>query len=337
LENEVSQADGGAGGFLAEQLEQSGPFRYVGYGGVEFPGDERRAQTYMSRRFETTIQALLVNGRPMFLELYDVQGYNPLQLARYAEFVTALNGVGQDYHLAYLLPSGVGSPLLDLLGVRYVLVDATIPPDREDIVALTAGRKEVFRTPSVAVFEKEVPPPHTWIVHDVREVNHGEALPLLIEGDLNPYETGLVEAPAPADEFGEPATGESARITRYEPDAITIETATASPGLLIVSEVYEKGWRAYVEGERVDVLPTDHALRGVRIPAGVHTVEMRYEPQSLRFGLPISIITAVSMLATFVYAGTSQIRQFRRGYSNNPPAPRSRIADRRPRRPSRSV
>jgi hypothetical protein len=248
----------------------------------------------------------------MFLELYDIQGYNPLQLARYAEFVTALNGESQNYHRAYLLPTGVQSPLLDLLGVRYVLVDATIPPDREDIVALTAGRKEVFRTPSVVVFESENPPPYTWIVHDVREVKQDEALPLLTEGDLDPYKTALVEAPAPIEALDKPSNGETARITRYEPDAITLETTAASDGLLVVSEMYEKGWHAYVEGKRVDVLPTDHALRGVPIPAGVHTVEMRYEPLSLRVGLPISIITAIAMLAIFAHAAWSGARSHRR-------------------------
>jgi uncharacterized membrane protein YfhO len=68
------------------------------------------------------------------------------------------------------------------------------------------------------------------------------------------------------------------------------------------------------------VLPTDHALRGVRIPAGVHTVEMRYEPLSLRVGLPISIVTAVAMLSIFAHAAWSLARSYRRQapYSSSP-------------------
>ena len=69
---------------------------------------------------------------------------------------------------------------------------------------------------------------------------------------------------------------------------MTIRTETAAPGFLVVSEVYEQGWRGYVDGEPVEVLPTNHALRGVAVPAGEHEVELRYEPRSLRLGLWIS-------------------------------------------------
>ncbi len=46
-----------------------------------YPGDEARRESYMERRFDPAISALLVNGRPIYLGLYDIQGYNPLHLA----------------------------------------------------------------------------------------------------------------------------------------------------------------------------------------------------------------------------------------------------------------
>jgi len=303
-----------AAGFLQGQAATTGPFRYVGYGGILYPGDQQRQASYMARRFEPPVQAILVNGRPIMLGLSTIQGYNPLQLARYAEFLTALNGMPQDYHLAYLAHTGVRSPLLDLLSVRYVLVDATLPPDRDDVVGLTIGRREVFRTPLVVVYESVSPPPHAWIVHDVRVVEYGGALPLLTAGAIDPYQTALVEGPLP-DVTPPPAgVAESARMTRYEPDAVSIVTTAASPGLLVISEVYERGWRAYVDGARVDVLPTHHALRGVPIPAGEHTVEMRYEPLALRVGLPISVLTAAAMVLILAAAGVNGLRG--RGVSN---------------------
>jgi hypothetical protein len=308
LANEVSEDDnGGAGDFLANQLVAQGPFRFVGYGGTGFPGDKQRGGSYMSRRFEPTVQSILVNGRPMFLHLQDIQGYDPLQLDRYVEFVKALNGASTDYHIAYLLPTGVRSPLLDLLAVRYVVVDATIPPDRDDVVGLTAGRREVFRTPRVVVYESISPPPYAWIVHDVRSVKPGEALPLLAEGSIDPYRSAFVEGTLPAVSTAASNPEESARVTHYKPDEIAIRTEASSAGLLVVSEVYEKGWRAYVDGDRAELLPTDHALRGVPIPSGAHTVEMRYEPPSLRFGLPISLLTAAAMLAIFAHAAWIQV------------------------------
>ena len=256
---------GGAGEFLRERLAAAGPFRYVGYGGTGHPDDPPRQGSYVSRRFEPTVQALLVNGRPMVLGLYEVQGYNPTQLARYAEFVAAANGWRQNYHFAYLFPGGTGSPLLDLLDVRYVLLDASLPRDREDVTRLTAGKAEVFRTDLVAVYEAERPPPHAWIVHDVQAVARGEALPLLASRTVDPYRTALVEGAVP--EVAPPASGEdeSARVTRYEPEAVTIAAMATAPGLLVVSEVYAAGL-ARLRRRRAGADPAD-APRPARGPA----------------------------------------------------------------------
>jgi hypothetical protein len=263
----------------------------------------------MGRRFEPSIQALLVNGRPIYLGLYDIQGYNPLHLKRYDEFMTALNGASQDYHTAFLLPSGLRSPLLDLLDVRYVVLDADLPADRDDVLTLDAEAREVFRTPEVILYERDSNLPHAWIVHDVRAVTRGEALPLLSSGSVDPYQTALVEGTPPETAAPGDTATESARVTAYEPDRMTIATQAAAPGLLVVSEVYESGWRAYVDGAEVTILPTDHALRGIPLPTGEHTVELHYDPLSLRLGLWTSGIGTAAMLITFVVAGWSWFMQ----------------------------
>ncbi len=219
--------------------------------------------------------------------------------------MTALNGAPQDYHTAFLLPSGLRSPLLDLLDVRYIVQDAALPAYRHDVRTLRAETRVVFRTPRVIVHERDSAPTHAWIVHDVRPVTRGEALPLLTSGVVDPYQTALVEGEPPVVAVPQEAATESARVTAYEPDRVTIAAQAAAPGLLVVSEVYESGWRAYVDGDEVEILPTHHALRGVPIPSGEHTVEMQYDPLSLRLGLWISGMATAAMLAIFIIAGWS--------------------------------
>jgi hypothetical protein len=303
---DISRADpGGAGKFLQAQLESSGPFRYAGYGGYGYPGDEARRESYMERRFDPAISALLVNGRPIYLGLYDIQGYNPLHLARYDEFMAALNDASQDYHTAFLLPSGLRSPLLDLLNVRYIVQDAELRSSRDDIQTLRTEGRSVFSTPRVIVHERDSAPTHAWIVHEVRRVTRGEALPLLASGVVDPYQTALVEGAPPVTAVPDDSAAESVRVIAYEPDRLSMATQAATPGLLVSSEIYESGWRAYVDGDEVEILPTDHALRGIPIPDGEHTVEMHYDPLSLRLGLWISGVAAATMLVTFVAAGWS--------------------------------
>ena len=306
LVQDVSRTDAtGAGEFLQAQLESSGPFRYAGYGGYGYPGDEARRDSYMGRRFEPAITALLVNGRPIYLGLYDIQGYNPLHLSRYDEFMTALNGATTG------LPHGLSAPLRTALAAARSARRPLHRPGRH--VATLSGRRAglhaetrvVFRTPRVIVHERDSAPPHAWIVHDVRSVTRGEALPLLTSGAIDPYQTALVEGAAPVTAVPDEPAAESARVTAYEPDRLTIATQAAAPGLLVVSEVYQSGWRAYVDGAEVAILPTHHALRGIPIPSGEHTVELRYDPLSLRLGLWISGIVTAAMVVVFLIAGWS--------------------------------
>ncbi len=297
----------GAGGFLQDQRATSDPFRYVGYGGLGHPAYV--SGSYEDRRSDPSIQALLVSGRPIFLDLYSLQGFNPNQLTRYAEFLEAVNGRPQDYHVANVLPTGLASPLLMLLNTRYVLVDATLPPDREDVASLQEDRQEVFRTDDVIVFEEPSGLPHAWIVHDVRAVERGQALALWMRGDIDLRHTALVEGAVPRVEEAANPTGDRAEIVRYEPDLIQVRATTEAPGLLVLSEVYESGWQAYIEDEPVDILPTNHVLRGIPLPAGEHTVELRYEPVALRLGVLISALTVLAMVVTLAIVGWSMIRR----------------------------
>ncbi len=56
----------------------------------------------------------------MMYGLEDLQGYLPLQLRRYADYVAAINGGPQDYHWARIY--NFQSSLLDLLNLRYVMI-----------------------------------------------------------------------------------------------------------------------------------------------------------------------------------------------------------------------
>ena len=90
-------------------------------------------------------------------------------------------------------------------------------------------------------------------------------------------------------------------VSTYEADRIRLKTATSASGLLMLSEVYYPAWKAYVDGERVPLYRADHLLRAIPVPAGEHTVELRYESWTLRLGTVLSILTSL-MLAALILA-----------------------------------
>jgi uncharacterized membrane protein YfhO len=72
-----------------------------------------------------------------------------------------------------------------------------------------------------------------------------------------------------------------------------IDVAAQHSGYLVLTDAYYPGWMATVDDKPVEVERADIMFRAVKIPAGQHRVELRYQPQSFSFGLLISIGTVV--------------------------------------------
>jgi uncharacterized membrane protein YfhO len=97
--------------------------------------------------------------------------------------------------------------------------------------------------------------------------------------------------------------GAKAKIVRYEPNCIEIETRNSQQGFLVLSEVYFDGWEARVDGKPAKIYRTDYTLRGIVVPAGSHQVEFVYRPRSFRLGaIGFAFGAAVLLLGgLFVY------------------------------------
>jgi len=66
---------------------------------------------------------------------------------------------------------------------------------------------------------------------------------------------------------------------------------------LVVSEVYYPEWHAYVDGKEVEIVRTNTLLRGVRIPAGSHTLEFRFISPAFERGRTVSMAANGIILA----------------------------------------
>jgi hypothetical protein len=289
---------GGAGAFLQEQLQASNePFRYFGYDAIGLRTANEPGSTYQGRVTDQSIQDLLVSAKATMLGLYDIQGYNPAQYQAYADFITALNGgIEQNYHDVNVLSSGIASPLLDLLNVRYIVVPLDVPPGRPDLLRLSQLYPTVYTSDTVRVLENRHALPHAWIVHSTQAADTDEALALLGSGAIDPSQTALVSGDQPELSPAASTAGDSVQFDRYSAGNIRISASTAQGSLLVVSEIVAPGWNAYVDGKRVDTYTVNALQRGVVLPGGSHTVEFRYEPRSLRAGVAISGLAVIAIL-----------------------------------------
>ena len=58
--------------------------------------------------------------------------------------------------------------------------------------------------------------------------------------------------------------------------------------MLVLTDNYYPGWKAYLNGEPMDLFAADYVFRAVLVPPGEHRVSFRYEPEPLKKGLWIS-------------------------------------------------
>ena len=69
---------------------------------------------------------------------------------------------------------------------------------------------------------------------------------------------------------------------------------------LMISIPYDIGWHAYVDGEKVEIMETDHQMLIIPIKKGTHEIEIKYVPKGLRAGISISII-ALGLMICKIY------------------------------------
>jgi hypothetical protein len=213
----------------------------------------------------------------------------------------ALNGERQNYH--WLDPFAAafdGSQLLDMLNVRYILVDATIPADRPDVAAIANRFTEAWRNQHVIVYENPNVLPRAWIVHDVTTMTDAEGLAALDRGVIDGRAIAYVDGDPPPTA---PATGtESVTVVSQEPERIVIDVTASSDGLVVLADSWDAGWTATVDGDDVGILRTDTTFRGIPVTTGSHTIELRYEPVSLRIGMIGTGIGSAGALAIWAWA-----------------------------------
>ena len=126
---------------------------------------------------------------------------------------------------------------------------------------------------------------NAWFVKNVQYVNNAneeiDALKTIL-----PTETAVVDArfkdvlKGTAEAYKDSLS--SIRLTSYEPNRLVYETDNAGDGIAVFSEIYyPDGWQVTIDGQPAGLGRADYVLRTLYVPAGKHTIEMRFDPKSL--------------------------------------------------------
>jgi hypothetical protein len=154
--------------------------------------------------------------------------------------------------------------------------------------------------------------PRVFLVGNLRVVDDADAVfDTICAPGFNPARTVVTDQPpqqtpptADTTELG------SARLRKRDATRVTIDVQAKHECVLVLADAYYPGWHAFVDEEPTEIFPAYHAMRGIIIPAGDHTVEFRYRPGSFRLGLAVSTMTLIAgALAALILLLRSPIRR----------------------------
>ncbi|OYQ36092.1 hypothetical protein CHU92_10225 [Flavobacterium cyanobacteriorum] len=87
------------------------------------------------------------------------------------------------------------------------------------------------------------------------------------------------------------------KLEAYEPNYLKYVSDNKHDGLAVFSEVYyADGWKATIDGKPAGIIEANYVLRALKVPAGRHTIEFKFEPQVVKTGSTIALISTIGML-----------------------------------------
>ncbi len=122
---------------------------------------------------------------------------------------------------------------------------------------------------------------------------------------MTPGAAGPEDATAPQERRGP----ERARIKRLLPERVEISARLKKRGVLVLTDFFYPGWRAYVDGRERPILRANSIMRGLVLEKGLHNVVFIYRPRPFRAGLLASTLT---LAAALLYLGADLMRKKRK-------------------------
>jgi len=219
----------------------------------------------------------VANGRPEVLLIGQCQaagldhvgGYEPMMLRRYAETINAARGTATDVEMV-VVASVAPHPVISMLATRVLLT-------------------------SRGILDYPDPMPRTWVVNNAVVIeDKDERLRTIGFGKWDPRRTVILES-LPSDQPPVPTEKPAGRAKVLSRSAgyYEIEAENDAAAYLVLSEAYYPGWRAEVDGRPADVLPANHLIQTIRLPAGKHVVRFQYRSRFLALGFAVAALAAL--------------------------------------------
>ena len=133
-----------------------------------------------------------------------------------------------------------------------------------------------------------------WLVKSV-EFKDGPAAIMQSLSSFNPAETAILDQKDKNNlstiQYDSTA---SIQLLKNDNDAAQYKYKSSTDQFAVFSEIfYDAGWKAFIDGKESTILQTNYVLRGMKIPAGEHMIEFKFEPDSYAIGSKAAVGSSI--------------------------------------------
>jgi len=231
-----------------------------------------------------------LSNRPMLNRIGVPLGYHPIELRYYLDAWNAAH------------PGSRGAARLT--ACPYILVRTGTRVD--DNLTLVATHPQTGKT----LFRRDTPAPYAYVPQQVKIVpDEKTLLEKMGAENFDPYAVSYL-LPFAGKEYSRSLPQEQFRlkVLEYSDNRVKLDCRLPEDAFVVTGDVWMPGWIARLEnGATLDVIRVNHAFRGLKVPKGEHILTMVYRPDSLRYGMIISLVSLGLWIVLFIrYRKTTQ-------------------------------
>jgi hypothetical protein len=99
-------------------------------------------------------------------------------------------------------------------------------------------------------------------------------------------------------------------LSRYATNELNYTSKNSSDGVIVFSEIYyPDGWNCYIDGKKTPYIRVNYLLRGVKVAAGTHKIDWKFEPNSYLTGSTYSFAGSIILLLAFFGVGGMELKK----------------------------
>jgi hypothetical protein len=265
-------------------------------------------------------------------------GYDPVLLLRYAELMSSIavgfgqkeqlsdhvitwgsEPLGQAYRfgvLEFSASKGMNNQhkLYEMLRCRAVIKPAITRKFADLLDFMRYDMKDAERSPDAVPDDQEfiqkLPNPNEqfYVVNQYKVIEAGDELLQGLEApDFNPKVSVLLEE-EPSIVPDTNSLNFTVDIVEQTTDSFELKIETDGNGILVNTDAYSKDWKITAFADSVqqeyEIMPANHALRGIPLTAGSHHFNLEFIPDAYRYGRMATFFgLGMYLILTGVYLG----------------------------------